>query len=102
MKNEFVENDQINTIIDGIYQKMYQKTDRGFKNGEILLNIVCPSDLKPDELSDQIQQYFSAIFAYPSKTLKKYFVDVEHEGMHIKMDLKWGYHAIIANANATA
>lgn len=102
MKNEYVENDQINAIIDGIYQEMYKKTDRGAKNGEILLKLTCPSELEPDDLSNQIQQYFSEIFVYPSKTVKKYFIHVEQNGMDVKIDLKWGYHAIIANANAKA
>ncbi len=102
MKNEYVENDQINTIIDGIYQEMYKKTDRGAKNGEILLKLTCPSELEPDDLSDQIQQYFSAFFAYPSKTVKKYFIHIVQNSMELVIDLKWGYHAIIANANAKA
>ncbi len=95
MKNEYVENDQVNTAISAIYQAMYGQTDRGIKNGETSLTVVCPATFKPESFVEAIQRYFDGIYANP--TLKKYYLSIDVQDQNLLINFKWGHHAIVAN-----
>jgi len=100
--NEFVENDHTNSAINSIYQAMFVMMDRGRKNGEIKVNLECPENIDPTEYADEITAYFDDQYYSPKNTVRKYFTEIELVGQQLIVDFKWGYHAIIANANAKA
>lgn len=102
-KNEFVENDELNTAIHGIYLAMYKHTDKGVKNGEMETTIDCSDQPTPNYaswLSDGIQEYFNAL--YHNANMKKYYIAILIEDKTLKIDFKWGHHAIVANSNMMA
>lgn len=95
MKNEFAENDSINSAINAVYQAMYKKSDRGIKNGETSLEVFPSIDCNIQTLKDGIAEYFNSQYANP--TLKKYHINFEVIDNALIIGFKWGYHAIMAN-----
>ncbi len=100
--NEFVENDHVNSAVNFVYQSMFSMIGRGRKNGEILINLDCPENIDPTEYADEITAYFNGQYYSPENTVRKYFTEIKIVDQQLIVDLKWGYHAIIANANAKA
>lgn len=100
MKNEFCENDEVNSAINTVYQSMYTKTDRGVKNGETTLTITSEPETNPHSLADQIIKYFDGF--YLNAMLKKYFISIELQNEKLLINFKWGHHAIVANQSITS
>lgn len=99
MKNEFSENDEVNSAINTVYQSMYTKTDRGVKNGETNLTITSELETNPHCLADQVSQYFDGF--YLNAILKKYFISIDVQDEKLLINFKWGHHAIVANQCVT-
>lgn len=100
--NEFVENNHVNSAINHVYQAMFSMMDRGRRNGEIKVNIDCPANVDLNEFADEITAYFNNQYHAPLREVRKYFTEIQISDSSLVVDIKWGYHAIIANANATA
>lgn len=98
MKNEFVENNEVDSAIRAVYQAMYAKSDKGAKSGETTLTITAPSKSNPESLAEGIKQYFDNLYA--NATLKKYFISIEVLNEKLLINFKWGHHAIVANQAA--